>query len=108
MRFSVLRDRFARGQQRLNARAHVGVEKIRHKQRSKDAVLRLGDRTERSRNDGLALDPNAGHVVVVMRLHCEHTEITCNPAIFIGATDTDCAMALAACLVQLFGGNAEA
>ena len=104
----VSRDHFARGQQSLDACAHVGVEKIRHEQRSEDAVLRFGDRTERRRDDRLALDPNAGHVVEVVRLHCKSTEITGNPAIFIGATDTDCAMTLAACLVELRCGNAEA
>ena len=64
-------------------------------------MLGLDHGTKRRGDDRLALGANTGHVVEVMRLHCKGREIAGNPAIFIGAANSNGAVTLATCLIEL-------
>ena len=66
-------------------------------------MLRLDHGTKRRGNDGLAFGAHVGHVVKVVGLHGKGREIAGNPAIFIGATNANGAVALATCLIELLG-----
>jgi hypothetical protein len=95
-------------QERLDARARLGVEVVGHQHRREHAVLGAQRRAERRRDDRLALRAHAGHVVEVVRLHLEAREEAADPAVLVGAADADRAVTLAARALEFLVRKREA
>jgi len=71
-------------------------------------MLRTQYGAKRRGDDRLTLRPNDRHVIEVVRFHAERTEEARYPSEFIGATNADCTVPLAARSFQLVRSDMKA